>query len=119
MSERQPAWGDREVARGLGLTVVLHAIAIVLLLILGSMPGLISFLALLLFLLLGVSQLIYMVPAILIARARARSGLARGLIIGASVTFGLSTACWLLRDPLNLYALFYRVVALFQRGIRF
>jgi hypothetical protein len=117
MSERQPAWGGAEVARGLGLTVVLHAIAIVLLVILGNILD--AILALLLFAFLGVSQLIYMVPAILIAAIRRRSGLARGLIIGASVTFGLSTACWLLRDPLDLATLFQRAVALFQRGIRF
>ena len=43
-------------------------------------------------LVIGVSQLIYMVPAILIARGTGRLGLAKGLAIGASITFLLNAA---------------------------
>src|SRR5262249_26223162 len=44
----------------------------------------------------GVSQLIYMVPAILIARRRGRMGLAKGLIIAASLAFLLNASCFVL-----------------------
>jgi hypothetical protein len=44
----------------------------------------------------GVSQLIYMLPAIAIARRRRRPGLAKGLIIAASVAFLLNASCFVL-----------------------
>ena len=44
----------------------------------------------------GVSQLIYMVPAIVIARRRGRPGLAKGLIIAASLAFLLNASCFVL-----------------------
>jgi hypothetical protein len=45
-------------------------------------------------LLIGLTQLVYMVPAIVIALRRGRTSLAKGLIIGAAVTFLLNAACW-------------------------
>ena len=42
----------------------------------------------------GVSQLVYMVPAILIAKVSGRRGLVIGLIIGASLVFLFSAACF-------------------------
>ena len=42
----------------------------------------------------GVTQVLYMVPAILIARVSGRPRLANGLIIGAGLTFLLNAACW-------------------------
>jgi len=44
----------------------------------------------------GVTQLLYMVPAILIARRRGRAGIAKGLIIAASVAFLLNASCFVL-----------------------
>lgn len=44
----------------------------------------------------GVSQFIYMLPAILIARRRGRTGLAKGLIIAASLAFLLNASCFVL-----------------------
>jgi hypothetical protein len=44
----------------------------------------------------GVSQLIYMLPAIVIARRRGRPGLAKGLIIAASIAFLLNASCFAL-----------------------
>jgi hypothetical protein len=45
-------------------------------------------------LLIGLSQLVYMVPAIVIARRRGRADLAQGLLIGLAVTFLLNAGCW-------------------------
>ena len=45
-------------------------------------------------LLIGISQLVYMVPAIVIARRRGRPDLVQGLAIGLAVTFLLNAGCW-------------------------
>jgi hypothetical protein len=45
-------------------------------------------------LLVGVSQLFYMIPAVVIARRRGRTALAQGFIIGAAVVFLLNAGCW-------------------------
>ena len=42
----------------------------------------------------GVTQLVYMIPAILFARHRGRRDIAKGLIIGAGITFLLNGACY-------------------------
>ena len=42
----------------------------------------------------GVSQLLYIIPAVLIAQARGRPGIARGLMIAAGVVFLLNSACF-------------------------
>ena len=42
----------------------------------------------------GLSQSIYMGPAIYYAFKRGRPDIAKGLIIGAAVTFLLNGACW-------------------------
>jgi hypothetical protein len=44
----------------------------------------------------GVTQLIYMVPAILVARRRGNMGRAKGLIIAASLAFLLNGSCFVL-----------------------
>jgi hypothetical protein len=41
----------------------------------------------------GVSQLVYMIPAILIFRRRGDTRTAKGLIIGAALTFILNSTC--------------------------
>jgi hypothetical protein len=42
----------------------------------------------------GVAQLVYLVPAILMARRRGRPGIAKGIIIAASLTALLNATCW-------------------------
>jgi hypothetical protein len=42
----------------------------------------------------GVSQLLYVVPAVVLAVRRQRPGLAKGIVIGAAATFLLNAACW-------------------------
>jgi hypothetical protein len=42
----------------------------------------------------GLSQLVYMIPAILRARKNKEPLTEQGLIIGASVTFLLNATCW-------------------------
>jgi hypothetical protein len=44
----------------------------------------------------GVTQLVYMVPAIIIARRSGRMGIAKGLIIAASLAFLLNASCFVL-----------------------
>jgi len=41
----------------------------------------------------GITQFVYMLPAILIFRKRGQSKTVQGLVIGAAVTFLLSAAC--------------------------
>jgi hypothetical protein len=100
---------SRSFLPGIGLTLLLH----LLLIPLGVVAG-ILFCALAplagssgldlgscilivggaLVLLIGASQLVYMLPAIFIARRRGRYDLVQGLVIGAAVTFLLNAGCW-------------------------
>lgn len=41
----------------------------------------------------GLSQLVYMIPAVLIARRKGEAATLKGLITGASLTFLLNAAC--------------------------
>ncbi|HTG16846.1 MAG TPA: hypothetical protein VK747_16485 [Blastocatellia bacterium] len=81
---------------GLGLTLVFHIVALVAIFFILSMivtgeRGLeLIFFSLVYF---GLSQLVYMIPAILISRRRGETETAKGLIIGASITFLLSATC--------------------------
>jgi hypothetical protein len=82
------------------MTLLLHLLQIPLAIVVGLLPCLVAASELCLTLgvaaplLIGVTQLVYMVPAILAALRRQRSALARGLIIGAALTFLLNAACW-------------------------
>lgn len=81
---------------GLGLTIVFHVLAQVptfflLLAIATSDRGL--SLAVLPVMYIGLSQLIYMIPAILLLRRRGDAETVKGLIIGASLTFLLNATC--------------------------
>ena len=81
---------------GLALTLGLHVLVQGLtLFIIGAVvrgeQGLI--LAFLPLMYIGVSQLVYIIPAILIARRKGDTEIAKGLIIGASLTFLLNAAC--------------------------
>src|SRR5713226_8350659 len=80
---------------GLGLTLMLHVVAqVATVFILGAIisgeRGL--YLAFLPMMYIGVSQLVYMIPAILIARRKGETETAKGLIVGASLTFLLNAA---------------------------
>ena len=81
---------------GLGLTLMLHfVIQVPTVFILGySVSGeralILTFLPLMY---IGLSQLVYMIPAILVARRKGETETAKGLIIGASLTFLLNAAC--------------------------
>ena len=44
----------------------------------------------------GITQLVYIVPAVLMARRRGRAGIATGLIWGAALIFLLNAAYWFL-----------------------
>ena len=81
---------------GLGLTLLFHFVVLVsLLFILGTIVsgerGL--ELGILPVKYIGLSQLVYMIPAIWIARRKGETETAKGLIIGASITFLLNAAC--------------------------
>lgn len=104
MSEPNLDRWAREVAKqprgsmggGLVLTLVLHILIQVLILIIlyGNVTGDRSLeLVLLPLEYVGLSQLVYIVPAILIFRRSGNKDTVRGLIIGASVTFLLNVAC--------------------------
>jgi hypothetical protein len=47
----------------------------------------------------GVAQLIYVVPAIIVLRRRREFAVVKGLIIGAIITALLNGGCWLLIYP--------------------
>jgi hypothetical protein len=47
----------------------------------------------------GIAQLIYVVPAIIVLRRRREFALVKGLIIGAIITALLNGGCWLLMYP--------------------
>ena len=81
---------------GLGLTLLFHFVVLVsLLFILGTVVsgerGL--ELGILPVMYIGLSQLVYMIPAIWIARRKGETETGKGLIIGASTTFLLNAAC--------------------------
>jgi hypothetical protein len=86
--------GPDSVQAGIALTVALHILAYfvyVAVVALCDFYGSLGPVFLLLFV--GVLQLVYMLPAYLIAISRKRRLTARGLLIGATVTFLLNAAC--------------------------
>ena len=46
------------------------------------------------FFFIGLTQLVYVIPAILIVRRKGRPDIVKGIIIGAAVTFLLNAACY-------------------------
>jgi len=81
MNEQQAS--SRDVWLGLGLAFLLHLIQV---------PLALATVALSL-IFIGASQLVYIIPAIIIVKRKGRPGLVKGLIIGASITFLLNAAC--------------------------
>jgi hypothetical protein len=84
------------IRAGLGLTLLFHfVVQVSLLFILGwIVTGERSLeLPILPVVYIGLSQLVYMIPVILIARRKGETETAKGLIIGASITFLLNATC--------------------------
>ena len=79
-------------APGIWLTLGLHFVAFVITAIIGATTSE-AFLAVTFGIFIGVSQLIYMIPAIGIAALWRKKALAKGMIIGASLTFILNAIC--------------------------
>ena len=96
---------------GLGLSVLLHVLQLPLWIVAGTVllavqtltssgqtrenfALYVSIAAGVCLLLIGISQLVYMVPAIVLARRRGRADLVQGLAIGLAVTFLLNAGCW-------------------------
>jgi hypothetical protein len=93
-----------EVAVGCTLTLVFHVVAsIVMLGLLFSVDAPIIETITTGFLLgLGVTQVVYMGPAIYVAYQRGRPNIGKGLLIGAAITLALTAACWAIINPFTL-----------------
>lgn len=83
------------IGAGLGLTLLFHVVVVIVMFsILSTAPdeeglAVVAYP----FMFMGLSQLVYMIPAILICRRRGSTETAKGMIIGASITFLLNAAC--------------------------
>jgi len=75
--------GQGEIWRGIGLALLMHSIQI-------PLAAVTVFFSLIF---LGISQLLYIVPAIFIYRRKGRPGVVKGLIIAAAITFLLNATC--------------------------
>jgi hypothetical protein len=73
----------REIWRGVGAALLLHLIQIPLMIVT-------SFFSLIF---IGISQLLYIGPAIAIYHSKGRPGVVKGLIIAAAITFLLNATC--------------------------
>lgn len=86
--------GWKGVLLGLLLTLVLHVVGLV---VVGSaLDDHDGYKGLALMMFLGVVQLAWMLPAILVARMGGMRALSMGLIIGAAVTLLLNGTCWMI-----------------------
>lgn len=74
---------DYDWLLGLGLLLLLHLIQIPL----AAMTMAVSFIAI------GLTQLVYVIPFVIHFRKKGRPGIAKGLIIGAAITFLLNGSC--------------------------
>jgi ABC-type glycerol-3-phosphate transport system permease component len=82
------------IRRGLGLTLALHLLCqVITALIVSALSIEGNYLWVLPLVFMGLSQLVYMIPAILIFRRRGATETAKGLIVGASITFLLNATC--------------------------
>jgi len=68
-----------EVLKGIGILALLH-----LLLIIVPMS----------YFFIGIAQIVYLIPAAVVAFAKKRVGIGQGLLIGGAVTFLLNAACF-------------------------
>jgi hypothetical protein len=65
--------------KGIGITVLLHFLLVLV-------PSAIFFI--------GIAQLIYIVPATVIAFSKGKRAIGQGILIGAGITFLVNTACF-------------------------
>ena len=75
--EAQKARAQKDIWIGLGLTLLMHAIA-------AAVSGGLAFF------LIGIVQVVYMIPAIIIAAVKNRGNIVLGLVIGLALTFLLN-----------------------------
>jgi hypothetical protein len=78
------------VGRGLGFTLLLHLLQLPIGLVLAFVPSAFPLIALFF---IGLSQCVYMIPALLYFRKNGETETAKGLLIGASITFLLNATC--------------------------
>ena len=94
----QPPGQGRMVLLGVMLTLLLHLLQIPLAGGLGLLVSVwskdIGMMFYVSFMAIGLTQLVYMIPAILIARTRKKPGLVKGLLIGAALTLLLNGLCF-------------------------
>jgi hypothetical protein len=83
MNEAEPVSYGKDIWRGIGLALLLHLIQI-------PFAFVTMFISLIF---VGVSQVVYLIPAILHYRSAARPGVVKGLIIAAAITFLLNATC--------------------------
>ncbi len=76
---------------GFGIAIGLHFIFQPFIAMLGMIPNMEWFYFSVFFI--GLSQLIYMIPAIILASVKGKPHLVKGLAIGAGLTFLLNAAC--------------------------
>ena len=79
----KPAADKNDVWRGVGVALLLHLIQVPLMLVTAAIS----------LIFIGLSQLIYIIPAIVIYNRRNRPGVVKGLIIIAAITFLLNATC--------------------------
>jgi len=84
-------WGGLALTLGLHLFVQVPAFFLLIFTIIPGEEGL--GLAIYPSMFIGLSQVVYMIPAILIFRRRGDTGTAKGLMIGAALTFILNSTC--------------------------
>jgi hypothetical protein len=77
----EPAESPGSIGRGIGLLLLLHLVQLVLLPVGGVFY-------------IGLSQLLYVVPAAIVLARRGRSQTHKGLWIGAGITFLLNATCF-------------------------
>ncbi|MGH9837887.1 MAG: hypothetical protein ACREEM_03800 [Blastocatellia bacterium] len=84
--DEQRSQQSNDVWRGIGLALLFHLIQIPL--------AVVTLFISLIFI--GLTQLLYIIPAIVIYKRKGRPGVVKGLIIAAAVTFLLSATCTVL-----------------------
>ncbi len=90
------------MAKGIGIGVLLHSFQLVIMMVIfgiaANMPGksgeAMGYYAIAAPFVMGATQLIYMLPAILIYRHRGRPDVAKGIAIVTAVTFLLNASCF-------------------------
>jgi len=88
-----------DIAKGIALTAALHVGGFLVILAISAIADSAGvqdsgFVMLMPLLFIGAVQVLYMLPAWMIARRKGRHGIALGLVIGAALTFLANSACF-------------------------